>query len=92
MRSVVERLEWQRWKATTRAAASRREILRRAGAGFGSVALAALLSDRSGSPEPPTLWHPGRTRPPRTPSDLPVHAGRPLAGRHVRPQAAARSR
>ena len=71
---------------------SRREVLRRAGAGFGSLALAALLADEAAAGTPPAdplaprLPHfagPGPA------GDLPVHAGRPVAGRHVRPQAAA---
>ena len=71
---------------------SRREMLRRAGAGFGSLALSALLADET---------RPICRRPPGAPAaalpgagqarDLPVHARRPVAGRYLRPQAAADS-
>ena len=67
-------------------------MLRRAGAGFGSLALAALLADEaSAGRRPPIPWRPA---PPHFPAagqagDLPVHARRPVAGRHLRPQAPA---
>ena len=35
---------------------SRREMLRRAGAGFGSLALAALLADEAAAGRPPIPW------------------------------------
>ena len=66
--------------------------LRRAGAGFGSLALAALLADEAArrgagrqSARAPAAALPGAGQA----GDLPVHARRPVAGRHVRPQAAA---
>ena len=67
-------------------------VLRRAGAGFGSLALAALLADEAAAAPPPA--DPLAPRAPHLPGagsagDLPLHARRPVAGRHLRPQAAA---
>ena len=67
-------------------------MLRRAGAGFGSLALAALLADEAAAAQPDadSAGAPGASLSgPGPAGDLPVHAGRPVAGRHVRPQAAA---
>jgi hypothetical protein len=46
---------------------SRRQMLRRAGAGFGSLALAALLADEAAG-IPPTASHPLEPRPPHFPA------------------------
>ena len=74
---------------------SRREVLRRAGAGFGSLALAALLADEAAADGRPldAAGRPGAAvAGPGPAGDLPLHARRPVAGRHIRPQAAAEPR
>ncbi len=71
---------------------SRREMLRSSAAGFASLALAGLLADeaqrarRSAGARAAALHAQGQA------GDLPVHARRPVAGRHVRLQAAVGTR
>ena len=53
-------------KSTHSPLPSRREVLRRAGGGFGSLALAALLADAGGRRSPPA--DPLAPRPPHSPA------------------------
>ena len=69
---------------------NRRQMLRRAGAGFGSLALAALLADESRAAAPaanPLAPRDAALQGAGQAGDLPVHARRAVAGGHVRPQA-----
>ena len=71
---------------------SRREMLARSANGFGAAALAALLAAEEARgadavavrPQEAALSRQGQER------HLPVHGRRPVAGRYLRPQAAAR--
>ncbi len=67
---------------------SRREVLRRAGGGFGSLALAALLADRAAAGPAAGPLAPSALTVPTAgpPGDLSFHARRPVAGRHIRSQ------